>query len=121
MFSLDAVLHRTAPPAAVIQLSGTLIASSTVNVALSGAATNSTAWFVLGLTQLDAPFKGGVMVPDVNVLAPFPTGGAGAVNFSFGWPTGVPAGFPFWTQFWVQDAGGPKGFAASNAVKGTAP
>jgi hypothetical protein len=102
-------------------LSGTLEANSSVNVALSGAATASTAWFVLGVTLLSAPFKGGVMVPDVDVLAPFPTGAAGAVNFAFAWPVGVPTGFPFWTQFWVQDAGGPKGFAASNAVQGTSP
>jgi hypothetical protein len=106
--------------APALLLSGTLVGGSTVDVALDGALPASSAWFVLGLSLLNAPFKGGVMVPDLDVLAPFPTG-SGSVNFSFAWPIGVPAGFSFWTQFWVQDAGGPKGFAASNAMKGTAP
>lgn len=118
--NLGNALAGTIGAPALIQ-SGTLLGGSNVDVALTNALPLSTAWFVLGTSLLAAPFKGGVMVPQLNVLVPFPTGLAGAVSFSFAWPTGVPADFPFWTQFWVQDAGGPKGFAASNALQGLTP
>jgi hypothetical protein len=36
-------------------------------------------------------------------------------------PAGAPSGVTIHAQFWIVDAGGPKGFAASNAVVGTTP
>jgi hypothetical protein len=109
------------PGAPLLVMDGPLTGLSTVDVALSGALAGSTAFLVVGFSQLDAPFKGGVMVPDVDVALPFGTGGAGEVAFAFTWPDGVPAGVSTWYQFWVQDAGGPKGFAASGGVQGTTP
>jgi len=102
-------------------LAGPLSAGSQLDVSLADALGSSTAWLVLGLTQLDAPFKGGVMVPDVNYLFPIPTSVLGTIAFSSTWPAGVPSGFATWYQFWVQDAAGPAAFSASNAVRGTTP
>ena len=109
------------PGTPALVLDGPLTALSTVNVALANALGGSTAFLVVGFAQLGAPFKGGVMVPDIDVLLPFATSGAGTVDFPFTWPAGVSAGVATWYQFWVQDTGGPKGFAASNGVLGTTP
>jgi hypothetical protein len=42
----------------------------------------------------------------------------GEFHLTFSWPVFVPADLAVYFQFWVPDAGGPKGFAASNALKG---
>jgi hypothetical protein len=107
--------------APVLLLEGPLTAGSTLDVSLTEAAASSTAWMVLGFAQIDAPFKGGIMVPAVNLTFPLPTSPAGEVAFAATWPAGVPSGFATYYQCWVLDAGGPKGFAASNGVQGTTP
>jgi hypothetical protein len=101
---------------------GTLAAGEPFDVAVSNMLPASTAWLVLGYAELNAPLKGGVLVPDPSPpgdLFPFPTG-AGDVSFPGVWPLDVPVGFGLWLQAWVTDPGGPKGMAASNALKGTA-
>ena len=76
------------------------------------------AFLVIGLSQIDAPFKGGVMVPDVDSFLTVGPMAVGEFHLTFSWPFFVPAGLEVYFQFWVPDAGGPKGFAASNALKG---
>ncbi len=104
-----------------LELTGTLSAGSALGVSLAQALGNSPAWFVLGLSALGAPFKGGLMVPDVNFVFAIPTTAGGTVAIATLWPVGVPSALATYYQFWVQDAAGPSGFAASNAVKGTTP
>jgi hypothetical protein len=76
---------------------------------------------VVGVSPLDAPFKGGVMVPSPDLLFVLTTDFFGASSFGGLWPAGVPSGFTTYFQWWIQDPGGPKGFAASNALAGTTP
>jgi hypothetical protein len=77
---------------------------------------------IAGVSALQAPFKGGVLVPVPDVLLPgLPLDASGALSLQSTWPASAPAGFSFWLQFWTPDAGAPKGFAASNGVMGTAP
>ena len=76
------------------------------------------AFLIIGLTEIDAPFKGGVMVPDVDSFLTIGPMALGEFHLTFSWPFFVPAGLEVYFQFWVPDAGGPKGFAASNALKG---
>jgi hypothetical protein len=82
------------------------------------------AWLVLGVAQLGAPFKGGVLVPDPAppaALLLFNTGPNGRVILSGTWPAGVPAGTTLYLQYWFGDPAGPKGFSASNALSATTP
>jgi len=96
---------------------GTLIAGDPVTVTLSGALPASGATLVLGATLLFAPFKGGLMVPEVDLLlGPLPTDPAGILVLAGTWPSGVPSGFVFFVQAWLVDAGGPAGFSASNGL-----
>jgi len=78
----------------------------------------STLFLVVGLSRLDAPFKGGTLVPSPLIPPlPLPTGG-GALTLPFTWPAGVPAGVELFFQGWIDDPFGPKGYAATNALKG---
>ena len=74
----------------------------------------------VGLSELGAPFKGGTLVPAVDLLVPLTTDAAGGTSLQATWPAGIPPGFNFWVQVWIADPGGPVGFAASNGLKGWA-
>jgi hypothetical protein len=77
---------------------------------LSGQLPQAPTWVVLGVDLLEAPFKGGVLVPTPDLL----------IVYSSSWlqmpvPLGLPA-FGFNVQYWIQDPSGPAGFSASNAL-----
>lgn len=101
--------------------SGGLIAGQPMGVTLSNAATNAPFVLIAGFSQLDGAFKGGILVPSPDVIiAGLNTGPSGGLTLGTNWPAGVPAGFVVWVQAWITDAAGPKGFAASNGISGTA-
>lgn len=77
---------------------------------------------VIGFALLEAPFKGGVLVPTPTVLlAGLPIGPAGELVLGAAWPAGVTSGTALWFQHWFPDAAALQGWAASNAVKGLVP
>lgn len=100
---------------------GTLTASSPTTVTLSSALNNSTAYLVVGVSQIDSPLKGGVLVPSLDLVKSFGTGSSGSVVLDFAWPTTVPSNFSTYLQYWVADAAGPVGFSASNGLSATTP
>jgi hypothetical protein len=101
---------------------GSMLGGTTATLSLTGAKTFSTSTLVIGFSLLNAPFKGGVMVPDPDFfLAGLSTGATGSVQLTGKIPHGLPSGVPIWYQHWIVDAAGPKGFAASNALKSTTP
>jgi predicted carbohydrate-binding protein with CBM5 and CBM33 domain len=101
---------------------GTLAAGDPVSVSLTQALELAPATLVLGLSALDAPFKGGVLVPHPDVLFDgLTTDGAGELVVNGTWPAGVPSGFVTYLQCWIVDGQGPKGLAASNGLSATAP
>ncbi|MFT7463857.1 MAG: hypothetical protein ACI9EF_002205, partial [Pseudohongiellaceae bacterium] len=100
--------------------SGIPCPGNTVSVDLSGALANTSAWLALGIGQLNAPFKGGLLVPNITAggaFLPAATNGSGALSLPSTWPSGVISGVPLDFQFWIQDAGGVAGFAASNGLE----
>lgn len=110
------------PGAPLLVGTGSLAPNSPVALALTNVLPNSATTFVIGASALSAPFKGGLLVPNPDVLlAGFPTGPAGAVTLAGTWPAGLPSGFTFYFQCWTADAGGPAGFSASNALRATTP
>jgi sugar phosphate isomerase/epimerase len=101
---------------------GTLIGGDPASLALSNARPDSSAALVMGLALLQAPFKGGTLVPTPHlVIAGILTDGSGALDIGFTWPAGVPAGTMFWVQEWIVDPAGPQGFSSSNGLLGTTP
>ncbi len=105
----------------VIDGSGPLLGGQPIVLSLDDARSSSTAWLLIGLTALNAPFKGGVMVPKPDFIVSLPTGPLGALDIPATWPAGLPSGFSTCFQWWVQDAAGPAGFAAATGLRATTP
>lgn len=101
--------------------SGPLTAGSSVSIDLSNASPGAPAFVTIGFSAINAPFKGGVMVPYPDLLFGMTIDLIGGASLAGTWPGGVPSGFTTYFQWWIADAGGPSGFAASNAISGTAP
>jgi hypothetical protein len=101
---------------------GSLEPGSVLSLQLAGARPGSLTNLVIGLSQLGAPFHGGVMVPSPDVLLlGLPVNAAGALNLSATLPGGLPSSLPLYFQFWSVDAGGPTGYSASNALVAVTP
>lgn len=103
---------------------GTLIGGTTVSFSVSNARKHTGAWFVLGLSQLNLPFKGGVLVPNPSAPGFFVglmTDGAGGAQLQGQWPFEIPESLTTISQWWIVDAAAPQGLAASNALQGTTP
>ena len=77
---------------------------------------------VVGASPFFAPFKGGTMVPNPDLLlAPLATDAAGALSLATTWPPGLPTGTALLLQDWIIDAAAPHGWAASNGLQATVP
>jgi hypothetical protein len=106
----------------VLAGAGTLLGGDPVTLALTGAKANSSAALFIGFGLLNAPFKGGTLVPTVNVLITgLPTGPAGTLALSAAWPAGLPSGFSIHFQAWIADATGPQSFTATNGLTAKTP
>jgi len=102
---------------------GDLVAGQSIDLELERALPNTPAYLTYGLAKLNAPFKGGTLVPDVfaptgNFMS-LATDPQGSISISSTWPPGVPSGIELYMQYWIDDPGGPAGFSASNAIRGT--
>jgi hypothetical protein len=101
---------------------GALVAGEPLVIAVSNGPPSTSAALVLGASALLAPFKGGVLVPALDVLLPgLPLDGDGALVLNGTSPPGLPPGFEVWLQVWMPDAGGPSGFSATNGLTAAAP
>ncbi len=99
---------------------GTLVANTALTLTLTSALPNAPAFFIVGFANLNAPFKGGTLVPSVTLSVALTTGPTGQIVLPATWPAAVPAGFPIYLQYWIKDAGGAKGFSSSNGLKAIA-
>lgn len=101
---------------------GSLIGGQPVSLILVNAAPSAPAWLIAGFTQLLAPFKGGVLVPNPDMFfGNLAVTGAGDLTLASTWPPGLPSGTSTYWQYWISDTGGPAGFAASNGLSSTTP
>lgn len=103
---------------------GSLQGGSPMSLLVAGAAPARPAWLMLGLAVDPLPFKGGLLIPCIvppGLVLPLATDVQGNIALGAVWPDGVPSGVSIYVQAWVQDAAGPKGFTASNAIEGRTP
>lgn len=95
---------------------GSLAAGTNSSLELTSARASAPTWMVAGLSALDAPFKGGTLVPDPQLLVNLTTDGSGAASLPFVMSPGVPAGVQLFVQAWVVDPAAVAGFAASDGL-----
>jgi hypothetical protein len=110
--------------APLLQGSGTLSANEPLTIALSQARENAIAYITYGLGAVDAPFAGGLLVPDIFTppggFVPLLTDGNGELTIDAVWPAGA-TGLDLYLQYWIEDPAGIAGFSASNAIVGSPP
>jgi len=92
-----------------------------LGITITGGKRNAFGVLFVGASEIDAPFKGGVMVPYPQFLNGITTDPNGQLSLQGVLPANAPAGFETFLQAWLVDASGPKGLAATNAVMGTSP
>ena len=101
---------------------GTLVAGTAVSLEIANGAPNAPATLFVGLSTLFAPFKGGTLVPTVDItLAGIPLDAGGGVKLTGTWPAGIPAFTQLAFQAWIVDAAAVKGVSATNGVVATTP
>lgn len=105
----------------VLDASGAFSGGSIIELAVSNAAASAPGAYVLGLSAIDLPLNGGVLVPDPLVLLGFVTDPGGNAATQVPAPSTVPSGLELYVQAWIQDAGAVFGWSATNAVRTTAP
>jgi len=101
---------------------GSMVAGDGVRLIVSDALPIATTGIVVGLSELNAAFKGGLLVPAPDVLLlGLLTDGSGTLSLPGLWPPGLPSNTSLFLQAWIADAGGPVGFSATNALSATTP
>src|SRR6185436_16347109 len=101
---------------------GALTAGSPLKLVVDQGKPAAASVLVVGLSALGAPFKGGVMWPQPNlVLAGLVLDAKGFRSLPAAWPAGLPSGLQLCLQDWIPDAGGPHGWSATNGLTATTP
>ncbi|HEX5010825.1 MAG TPA: VCBS repeat-containing protein [Planctomycetota bacterium] len=114
-------LAGTAGPPRLTGL-GTLLGSEPITLKISDGPPLAPATLVIGAGPLFAPLKGGTLVPQPTLLVfGLPLDAFGHFAASGPWFGGLPSGTDTFFQAWIPDSGGPKGFAATNALRATTP
>lgn len=107
--------------APVMAPTGELPADMRLSFELSNAPPRTPCWLVLGGSVLNAPFKGGLLVPMPDLVVAATTDDAGRKALGGLWPDDAPAGLTIVAQWWVVDDGTPTGLAASHGVSASTP
>jgi hypothetical protein len=113
---VDSDLVGAGGAAPVLGGAGATTAGGAVTVTLSQGAPSTFGFLFVGFSVLDAPLKGGVLVPSPDIVLPVATDGAGGYSLLGSWPAGVPSHVPVWVQAWLADPAGPQGASASDTL-----
>jgi hypothetical protein len=105
----------------ILQGSGDLSFGSSNSVDVSNAAPSATAGYIVGLSAISVPFKGGTLVPAPDIIIVLATDGSGEMALPFTMSAGVPSGTEIYVQVGIQDAAAVHGVALTNAVLGVTP
>lgn len=103
-----------------LRASGTLAAGAKNALYLGRALGSASATLVFGVAPLNAPFKGGVMVPAPLLLVTLASDVDGVLDLPFVLPA-LPPATPLFFQYWITDPGATHGVSASNALQGLTP
>jgi len=101
---------------------GTLQPGTAAMIFISQGTPDAPLLLVVGDSQANLPFKGGVLVPTPQIaLGDRALDADGALTLSAHWPADLPSGVTLYLQGWFADAATPSGMAATNALAATAP
>lgn len=103
--------------------SGSLAGGESFTLTFAGMPLSTTAFAFFDLTAINAPFKGGILVPapTFKVMFPTPAFAFQTVDINSSIPIGLPSGLSIYLQAWFPDAGGVSGASATNALEAALP
>jgi hypothetical protein len=104
-----------------LRASGTLAPGAKDALYLGRARPSAPATLVFGVSQLNAAFKGGLLVPAPLLLLALATNAQGGLDLPFALDASVPPGTPLVFQFWISDPAATFGLSASNGLLGVVP
>ncbi|MHC4846258.1 MAG: PQQ-binding-like beta-propeller repeat protein [Planctomycetota bacterium] len=99
-----------------LQGDGILESNSPITLTVTDAQPNAPAFVVVGSAALGVPFREGVLVPEPDLVLSLSTDASGSLQLAGNWPANLPSNTPLYVQTWFQDATGPAGWCASNAL-----
>jgi hypothetical protein len=105
----------------ILNAVGSLCPGDLIDLTVSGAPSNALVVYAIGTQLLNAPFKGGLMVPDPLLLVGVFADAAGTASLVAPSPAGLPPSLDVIVQAWMADLGGVFGYSASSAVFATVP
>lgn len=106
----------------VLHGQGTLLANSTMTLALGNANPSSPSAIVVGTSAAQSPLLGGTLLATPNIVLPgLDTGPLGQWALSATWPAGIPSGLALYFQVWVPDPAAPFGASATRGLVATTP
>jgi cytochrome c len=95
---------------------GPFSAGTTMQFVADNAAPSALGAFGLGLSAINLPIAGGVLVPDPLLILAFSTNAGGKAQTQLLAPPTLPVGLKLHVQAWIQDAAGLLGWSATNAL-----
>jgi len=114
---LQADLGQALAGATEPDLQAGFVAPRGVELSVEQAPPETTGMLVWSGSELSAPFKGGVLVPDTTLVIPMRTlTGTFEITARVPDDVALPEGGDYWLQLWFLDASGPEGFSSTNAV-----
>ena len=105
----------------LLAASGAFAGGSTVELSVSNAAASAPGVHVLGLSTVEIPLLGGVLVPSPLVLLDLSTDPDGNALTLVPIPGAIPTGLELYVQAWILDAAAIHEWSATNAVGTTSP
>lgn len=98
---------------------GDVKAGNTIVLRTENAKPAAPATLIVGFTQVDAPFKGGTLVPAADLMIGMATNDAGIIELPVTLPADFPAGMTLYLQTWIVDEAAYGGSAATNGLQMT--
>lgn len=103
----------------VLQGEGPFTPDSLNALVLTGARSNAPVFLAVGLSALNAPFKGATLVPAPETVLALTSDGEGGLTVPFAWRANLPVGLDLYYQAWVEDDTASFDLAASNGLRST--
>jgi hypothetical protein len=107
-------LDRGPPP--VLSVTGAAMPGAPLTIAVEGLLPATQVFLVVGATLQQFPFKGGVLVPNPDLLVPLTADGEGHVALPAVWPAGLPQWTTVWLQGWAADDDATLGWISTDGL-----
>jgi len=113
------LLHPGGAPG--LSMYGQLVPGTPWMLQLDHGLPGSLAFLLAGDSAMPVSFKGGVLVPGIDLMVPVALDGDGRFTINTVAPPGLTPAVTLWLQAWLPDPAGPAGWSATRALRSPPP